>query len=73
MIALFVSVDLGGPVYCLSLEGASLCGRVPLQSLVPLALVGSQVSMGSVFSWGALVGSTVVGGGAGAGETKGGT
>lgn len=39
----------------------------------PLALVGSQVSMGSVFSWGALVASTMVRGGAGAGETKGGT
>ena len=33
MIAPFVSVNFGGPVYCLSLEGVSLCGRVSLQSV----------------------------------------
>lgn len=39
----------------------------------PVALVGSQESMGSVFSWGVLVASTLVGSGAGAGETRSGT
>lgn len=37
----------------------------------PVTLVGSQEGMGSVFSWGALVASTLVGGRAGAGETRG--
>ena len=73
MIALFVSVDLGGPVYCLSLEEASLCGRVPLQSLVPAGFGGVSSEHGQCLLLGGSGGQHHGGRWACAGETEGGS